>query len=126
MKTLALVCILLWPLVAHATKPCPASPCFNSSGEFIEKQCFEAAEWVAVGNVGNVVQRQEGKPLNKNFANFSLEVERWEKGNLSTKVLQLNIGWCDPDFPKGENSRFRIYGSGGNNQQKILAMEELN
>src|ERR1700737_1822875 len=79
-----------------ATEPCLSSPCQDSSGLLVRSKCVEAAVWVAVGAVSNVVHHPAGPPLSKDFAEFTFTVRRWEKGKgKAGQRYQFHVGWCE-------------------------------
>ena len=89
-----------------ATEPCLQSPCEDSSGSLVRSKCVEAATWVAVGAVSNVVHHPEGPPLSKDFAEFTFTARRWEKGKgQAGQRYRFRVGWCDnqQELPKGHD-----------------------
>lgn len=96
-----------------ATKPCGPSICNN------EKDCFKQAEWVAVGSIKNIQHDYVGPPLLKDFAQFDLFIERWEKGEDKTvKLVKFKVGWCENSqpLPISIKSKYRFF---GNNSPKL-------
>lgn len=98
-----------------ATKPCPPSPCFDSTGKVNIAKCFEAASWVAVGKIIEVQHHPEGYPLNKDFATFVFVIDRWEKGEQrNAQKISFKVGRCDnaQEIPEDTSGLFRLYGIG--------------
>ena len=77
--TLLAVLIAVPSSPALSTKPCPPPPC-ESHGKLDPEKCQTLAAWVAVGTISNVVHHEQGPPLSKDFAEFTLTVQKWEKG----------------------------------------------
>jgi hypothetical protein len=99
----------------NATKPCPPSPCFDSTGKANQARCFEAASWVAVGRIIEVQHHPEGSPLNKDFATFVFLIDHWEKGEQrAVQRICFKVGWCDnaQEVPEDTSGFFRFYGTG--------------
>jgi hypothetical protein len=99
--------------LVHATKPCPPPPCTRSTGQFDAAGCATRADWVAVGELVDVVRHPTGAPLNKDFAEFTLRVIAWEKAGQRTPAqIRFRIGWCEngQDLPSVTRGRFRFYG----------------
>jgi hypothetical protein len=100
--------------LCYATKPCPPSPCVNESNQFDEAACRAKSDWIAVGTISNVVHKREGQPTNKDFATFTLRVQKWELGgkNQSDK-LTFRVGWCEnqQELPADTSGLFRFYGT---------------
>jgi hypothetical protein len=96
-----------------ATKPCPTPKCYNENLNFNLEECRKIADWIAVGNITDVENSEQGYPLNKNFASFTLQVSRWEKGG-GEKIAQIKfkVGWCDnwQELPTDTSGLFRFYG----------------
>ena len=108
-----LQCAVILPIKSYATKPCPNHPCRDSSGKLLEQECHAAADWVAVGTIGQVVHDLKGHPLNKDFAIFVFRPKYWEKG-AQTKLSEIRykVGWCHnrTEVPKDRAGTFRFYG----------------
>ncbi len=101
------------PNLACATKACLPSPCEGRTGGPDYEKCWNAAAWVAVGTVSDVVHHKQGDPLHKDFAEFTFNVQSWEKGaEPGTKKMRLQVGWCESPVPLPPNTDgpFRFYG----------------
>lgn len=105
-------------LSAGATKPCPESEC-APRGSFEEAACAAAADWIVEGRIVNVVDHPSGDPVNKNFAEFTFEIQRWVKGRPEgaksvPRQLRFRVGWCKNGrtLPAERNGRFRLWGKG--------------
>jgi hypothetical protein len=72
---------------------------------------------VAVGRISKVVHHPAGYPLLKDFAQFTFTVERWEKGDRTTRrELRFKVGWCEnqqepPTDKSGQAHQVRIFGA---------------
>src|SRR5260370_3868091 len=96
-----------------ATEPCLRSPCDDSSGSLGRSKCVEAATWVAVGAVSNVVHHPAGAPLSEDFAAFTFTVRRWEKGKgQANQKYRFKVGWGENqhELPKDTTLPFRASG----------------
>jgi len=129
-SVLAIGIFLLPPSALLPTEPCPSSPCQEPSGALTRSRCNEAAEWIAVGDISEVVHHKQGPPLSKDFAEFTFTVKRWEKGTGKTgRKLRFHVGWCDnqQELPKDTSSPFRVFGAppGPNGEPRYLFLEEL-
>jgi hypothetical protein len=113
---IAMVMVVLAFLAAvtvHATKPCPPLPFFDEKGNFDRDKCAERSNWIAVGTITNVVHHPEGMPLNKDFAEFTFVIAKWEKGEVKDpKKIQFRVGWCNnrQEVPADISGMFRFYG----------------
>jgi hypothetical protein len=99
---------------AHATKPCPPSPCQAPSGQLDRPKCLEAAAWVAVGTVTEVIRHPEGPPLSKDFAEFTFTVTGWEKGTGKVgQRFRFKVGWCEnqQELPNDTSVPLRVFGA---------------
>lgn len=110
----ALVGSFLGAAPAYATKPCPPSPCETSTGQLDRTKCEASADWIAQGTITNVVHHPAGPPLNKDFAEFTFRIEKWEKKMDSVgPEVQFKVGWCDnrQELPtRTKLGSFRVYG----------------
>lgn len=85
---------------AHATKPCPPSPCESANGQLDRAACTRAATWVAQGKVSKVVHQREGAPTSRDFATFSFTPVAWEKPAAGAGEAQrYTVGWCNNRQP---------------------------
>jgi hypothetical protein len=126
----AIVACLTQTSVTSATEPCLRSPCQDSSGALVRSQCVEAAAWVAVGAVSNVVHHPAGPPLSKDFAEFTFTVRCWEKGKgKAGQRYRFHVGWCDnqQELPKVTTAPFRVFGTspGAQDEPRYLFLEPL-
>ncbi len=101
---------------AFATKPCPELAC-APGGKFDAATCRDKASYIVVGKIAKVAHRREPPPLTKDFAEFTVEVVRWEKGEPKAKAgtLVFQVGWCNNRLepPAGaEGKAFRFFGTG--------------
>lgn len=106
-------CFLVGAPVAHATKPCPLSPCENSSGQFERARCQAQAGWIAQGTIADVVHHREGPPTGKDFAQFTFTAIHWEKELKSSRqIFHFTVGWCDNrhQLPRVTSGLFRVFG----------------
>lgn len=114
MRHLALPLLLaLLALPLHATKPCPAPPCFDQpSGEFNAKKCNAGSDWVASGHITNLVHHPQGYPLMKDFATFTFVVEHWLRGGDPTvKEIPFTVGWCrNSEEMRSDRGTFMFWG----------------
>jgi hypothetical protein len=97
---------------ARGTKPCLPSPCETRTGPDFAK-CREAAAWVAVGSIGDVVHHEQGPPLLKDFAEFTFVIDAWEKGaDPTVRQIRFQVGWCENSqpLPSSTSGKFRFYG----------------
>jgi hypothetical protein len=112
--SLVIGCLFGFADLCHATKPCPPSPCVDEYNKFDEAACRAKSDWIAVGTIANVVHKREGQPTNKDFATFTLRVQKWEMGgkNQSDK-LTFKVGWCEnqQELPADTSGLFRFYGT---------------
>lgn len=122
-------CLLaaLLPAPALATKPCMKEPCIDAGN------CAEIAEWVAEGTIDDVTHNYKGKPLLKDFADFTLEVTRWVKPHASGQQpsdIDFKVGWCENvrELPKDTSGTFRFYGADAPDSEKphYLYFERVN
>lgn len=104
---------LLFPSVSIATEPCPPFPCFDSALKLQAQQCYQHANWVAVGAIEDVKHDRQGYPLNKDFASFTFRVIAVEKGTPPADRLRFTVGWCEnpQELPSRLTGEFRFYGS---------------
>jgi hypothetical protein len=114
-KKLALIALLIAasPYRASATKSCPgALPC-DTERKFNEQLCTQKADWVAVGDITDIVHDIQGPPLGRDFAEFTLRVEQWEKGVPPPYPLRFKVGWCNNfrSLPADTTGKFRFYGT---------------
>ena len=104
----------LWVSNLQATKPCPPSPCMDEHAQFDLKKCRSVSDWIAVGTISHIKHKKEGPPTNKDFAEFTLDVIKWEKGgeNLGKK-LRFKVGWCynQDELPSNTAGLFKFYGT---------------
>lgn len=115
---MVIVGLLLVAATSGATKPCPESVCYPRT-TFDKPACERAATWIAVGRIVKVVDHPMGEPLFKNFAEFTVEIDRWEKGKPASppKRIAFRVGWCKngrtlPEDPKELKAPMRFYGAG--------------
>lgn len=118
---IVIVCSLGIAAPSGATKPCPESVCYPQT-TFDRPACERAAAWIAVGRIVKVVDHPTGEPTFKNFAEFTVEIDRWEKGKPASapKRVQFRVGWCKngrtlPEHPKDRQAPMRFYGAGSPN-----------
>lgn len=114
-RLLAVALLASLPTLAQATKPCPASACAGADGSIDAARCRDVASWIAVGAVAGVEHHFEGPPLAKDFATFTLKVERWEKGSYANVLeMPFQVGWCDnfEELPRDVSGSLRFYGTG--------------
>ena len=126
----AIVACLARTSVTSATEPCLRSPCEDSYGSLVRSRCVEAAAWVAVGAVSNVVHHPEGPPLSKDFAEFTFTVRRWEMGKgQANQRYRFKVGWCENQqvLPKDTTVPFRVFGTspGAQGEPRYLFLEPL-
>jgi hypothetical protein len=123
-----LLILLCWSLAVGATKPCQESPC-ASRGSFDAKKCEGAAAWVVTARLESVVHHPADPPVSKDFAEFVVRVEKWEKGKSSSERLHLRVGWCNNPVgpPEKVGARVRIYGTGDPNaaDPQYLWLEQI-
>lgn len=84
--------------------------------------------WIAVGTIADVTHQVEGPPLAKDFASFTLKVERWEKGaDPNVTEMRFQVGWCEnsQELPRDLSPWFRFYGTGapGSPEARYLRIE---
>ncbi len=72
--------------LALATKPCPARECEG-------RTCAMLADVVVEGRITQVVHHPNGEPLFKDFAEFTLVVDKVLKGKAPSKY-RFRVGWC--------------------------------
>jgi len=111
---LILTMVALFPTESVATKPCPKDSCRDAASKFQRAECTERADWIAVGRITNVRHHVEGNPLNKDFARFDFNIERWEKGRQKgVDKLTFEVGWCfnRSELPTDITGQFRFYGT---------------
>jgi hypothetical protein len=112
---LIILSLLMLPRPLLATKPCPPSPCLDKNGKLDDEKCRVVSEWIAVGTITKIKHDRKGYPLNKDFAEFTLNVIQWEKGDCKKlgKKLRFKVGWCQNQFelPKETGGLFRFYGT---------------
>ncbi|HKA88135.1 MAG TPA: hypothetical protein VKE22_10730 [Haliangiales bacterium] len=101
---------------ASATKPCPELAC-APGGKFDAATCQAKSSYIVVGRMQKVAHHREPPPTAKDFAEITVQVVRWEKGEPKTKpaTLVFQVGWCNnrqepPDGAEGKT--FRFYGTG--------------
>jgi hypothetical protein len=97
---------------SRATKPCLPSPCESPTGPDFTK-CREAAAWVALGSIDNIVHHEQGPPLLKDFAEFTFVIDAWEKGGEpDIRSIRFQVGWCENSqpLPATTSGKFRFYG----------------
>jgi hypothetical protein len=114
----------------RATKPCPPSPCLDSSGKLDRAKCEDSAAWVAVGTISNVVHHPAGPPLLKDFAELTFKVQRWEKGAGKVgQELRFKVGWCEnrEEPPADASALVRVFGAlpAFGNEQRYIFLESL-
>jgi len=114
----------------RATKPCPPSPCLDSSGKLDRAKCEDSATWVAVGTISNVVHRPAGSLLLKDFAEFTFKVRSWEKGaGKAGQELRFKVGWCEnrEEPPADPTALIRVFGAppAFGNEQRYIFLESL-
>jgi hypothetical protein len=96
-----------------ATKPCLPPPCEIAGGATDLAKCQALAAWVATGNINDVVHHEQGFPLNKDFAEFTLTIQAWEKGTGKTgQEIRFQVGWCEntQPLPRDTSGTFRFFG----------------
>jgi len=110
--------LLLGTRASVATKPCPEQACYLNT-TFNPVACERSASWIAVGKIVRVVDHPTGEPTFKNFAELTLQVERWEKGKpkAAPKQISFRVGWCKnarvvPEDPNERRATMRFYGAG--------------
>ena len=111
--TLIILGIHTFSCLGHATKPCAPSPCLDENHRFDEVACRAASDWIAIGEISNIVHKHEGPPTNKDFARFELRVRKWEKGEKNRRnKLYFQVGWCEnqQELPADISGLFRFYG----------------
>jgi hypothetical protein len=113
MRGLVTVVLLGWALVAGATKPCPEDPCYTPN-EFHAEACRGLAKWIVVAKLVSIKHHPQPPPVLKDFAEFEVAVEKWEKGQAAVEKLKFRVGWCNNSLPppKRIGARMRIYGTG--------------
>jgi hypothetical protein len=128
MRRLVTVAVLGWALTATATKPCPEDPCYTP-GEFHAGACRALAKWIVVARLTAIRHQPQPAPVLKDFAEFEVQIEKWEKGQSTVEKLQFRVGWCDNSLPppKQIGARMRIYGKGdpGAREPQYLGLEPL-
>jgi hypothetical protein len=69
---------------------------------------------VVVGRLEKIEHHPADPPVFKDFAEFVVRVEKWEKGKFAIERLRFHVGWCNnPVVPPDKlGARVRIYGSG--------------
>lgn len=99
------------PSICWATKPCGGNKCRTPAGQFDAVRCRDAADWVAVGSIREVLRHPERFPLNKDLSEFVFVPEFWEKGTLRGR-LRFKVGWCEnsTEVPEDHSGKFRFYG----------------
>lgn len=103
-----------YPTLSLATKACPLPDCRDAGLNFLDKKCFEKADWIAEGKIQKIKDDFKGYPLNKNFASFKFHPTKWiKKGAAPFKVITFKIGWCHNrnELPEDLSGSFRFYGS---------------
>jgi hypothetical protein len=91
----------------------PAPPCETTGGTVDRAKCQRLADWIATGTITNVVHHEQGYPLLKDFAEFTLTVQTWEKGGGKVgRELRFQVGWCENSqpLPKDTSGSFRVFG----------------
>lgn len=66
-----------------------------------------------MGSISDVVDREQGPPLLKDFAEFTFVIDSWEKGaEPSVKQIRFQVGWCEnpQPLPNSTSGAFRFYG----------------
>lgn len=118
-SVLVVVSVLVASSLGWATKPCPESPCVAVAGAGTdEAKCQGLADWIVVGRIVKVVDHPNGPPVFKNFAEFTIIIDAWEKGRPATPPAELRfqVGWCQNARPVPEGDarkgRFRFFGTG--------------
>ncbi len=100
---------------AQATKPCPESVCYPMT-RFDEPACTAAAAWIFTGKIIKVVDHPTGEPTFKNFAEFTVQIDRWEKHPPKDppRTITFRVGWCKNGrvLPDKRTGRFRFWGAG--------------
>ena len=112
--SLVIGCLFWFSDLCNATKPCPPSPCVNEYNHFDEALCRAKSDWVAVGTISNVVHKREGQPTNRDFATFTLRVQKWEMGGKNqSDRLNFQVGWCEnqQELPTDTSGLFRFCGT---------------
>jgi hypothetical protein len=117
---------------AAATKLCPPDPCRSPSGSLDAGKCRDLAAWIAVGEIVDVVHHEQGPPLQKDFAEFTLRISTWEKrADSQPAELRFRVGWCDnaQEVPRDHAGTFRFFGlplpSDPTRPNQYLAFEPL-
>jgi len=102
------------PANGESLPQCHPYVCANiATQKFDPQACFEIASWVAVGKITSVKRKSIGDPLNKDFSEFTFEIEKWEKEpQASIKSIKFKVGWCKNmrPLPSDTKGKFRIYG----------------
>ena len=118
--------------MARATKPCPAAPCADATGSFDRHVCEKKADWIAEGMITKVRHHREGAPLNKDFAEFTFVVQRWEKKHQGTaSKFRFKVGWCEngQELPSATTGLFRVFGlapvPGSSTEPRYLYIEHV-
>ena len=113
MKRLVLATLLAFlACSSFATPPCPPPPCWTPKTQFDPVVCDAKADWIAVGHVTNLIHHPAGYPLNKDFTEFTLVVDRWIKGgdNLPHEIA-FHTGWCtNGEQMRDDAGTFRFWG----------------
>ncbi len=114
---ICLILSLLFLIISSnssATKPCPIPACSDSSNinSVDEKKCKKISNWIATGTIKVIKHNIEGDPLYRDFVEFTLQIDSWEKGQKAdVKEIFLKVGWCNsPPLPKELKGRFKFFG----------------
>lgn len=98
---------------ALATEPCLPSPCAGTNYTVDVAKCRVLADWVATGTITSVVHHQQGDPVFKDFADFTLTVKGTEKGTIKVgRTIRFQVGWCQNwlALPRDTSGTFRFFG----------------
>ena len=94
--------------------------------------CNEGSAWIAQGTISNVTHHYEGQPTNKDFAEFTFTVRRWEKKSIGApEEMRFTVGWCvnQQELPPRTNGVFRMFGIvqevGGKTMPRYLYLESV-
>ena len=113
MKRLVLATLLAFlACSAFGTPPCPPPPCWTPKAQFDPAVCDAKADWIAIGHVTKLIHHPAGSPLNKDFTEFTVVIDRWIKGgDKLPREIDFNTGWCtNGEEMRDDTGAFRFWG----------------